>query len=301
MFRTFMTQKTALVVALVFSVAVGSVLLTGSVVAQDTPTVEEDEISVDGSTITISTAGSAAVSVTELPEESVVDDISGVGAETDEGILWSNIAGLPETVSFTLTPPAEYEDGDELTFVVGEDTVSLTVVSDDADDDVDESSPVQEDNVSVTGSTVTVDSEGLAALSVSDLPAGSEVADISAGGAETDEGVLWNDLSGLPDTVSFTLTPPADVDPGEEIVFDVGESTVALTVVESDLSDNVPDDLPDAVSDEQYLAVAGDDGLTQPGLTDAINEWFVSDDDTVDGIEFDQAELSALINYWFSQ
>lgn len=286
-----MAHKTVLLVVLALSLAVGSAILTAPVAAQEAPTIEEDEISVDGSTVTINTGGAASVSITNLPDGTTVSEISSGGAETDEGVLWSDLTGLPETVSFTLTPPAEYGPGDELTFDLGDDSVTLTVAGDE-----DDTTLVKEDEVSVSGSTITVESSDLASVSVTGLPSGSEVDAISDGGAETDEGILWSDLSGLPDTVSFTLTPPATADPGDEITFTVGDAEVTLTIVEN----NVPADLPSGVSDEQYLAVAGDDGLSQPALSAGVNEWFTGEDNTIDGVEFTQPELSALINYWFT-
>jgi hypothetical protein len=53
-------------------------------------------------------------------------------------------------------------------------------------------------------------------------------------------------------------------------------------------------------SEKQFNAVFGDDGdQTQDELSSAINTWFNSDNNTVNGVTLSQDDLSDLINYWF--
>ena len=52
---------------------------------------------------------------------------------------------------------------------------------------------------------------------------------------------------------------------------------------------------------QQFNAVFSDDGnQTQDELSDAINEWFNSEDNSVNNVTLSQDDLSDLINYWFN-
>ena len=250
-------------------VAVGAVF-AGPVAAQ---TVTTDEVDADGSTVTIETEGAASISVTNI--EGGVSNIQG-GSATDAGILFQSLGGLPDTVSFDLTPPA------------GQDTVSFDVDGETVELDVDtyDINLITEE-VDADGSTVTIETDGVASISVTNIE--GEVSSIEDGSA-TGEGILFSNLGGLPDTVSFDLTPPEGQD---TVRFDVDGETVELNVSTRIFEDRTFDR-------SQFTAVFGDDGdQTQDELSAAINEWFTSEDGTVNGVPLSQNELSDLINYWF--
>ena len=397
---------------MILSLAAIGATFASSAAAQ-TELVQEDEISVDGSTITVNTNGANSIAVEQLPAGASISDISDGGTyNSDEGsILWIDFgSGLPNQVTFTLTPSESTEAGGTVEFTVGEEPVSLDVVdtfefdfgielqqeatvtegSDTtittypnnladnsvsnavleltvdqngdgafADDEVvasrtvdfssneyrnisltysnvelapgeyeyqaqiskdgetatsyttgtltvseESSGPeeppetpsiVEENTVSVDGSTVTINTDGQNSIDVSGLPAGVEVSDVSDGGTYNEEegSILFvNFGSGLPDQVSFTLTP-SGFSAGETVEFTVGGTQVALQVTET----TVPDGLQDSVSGSQYSAVVGEDGdLNGRNLSAAINSW--SQTGSINGIEIGAPELSALINYW---
>lgn len=73
--------------------------------------------------------------------------------------------------------------------------------------------------------------------------------------------------------------------------------TVDITI-ESQQSGDLPTDLPDSVSGEQYTAWAGEDGeIGQQEAINGFNGWF--DDGEYKGEELGQQEALALFNYWF--
>jgi hypothetical protein len=60
------------------------------------------------------------------------------------------------------------------------------------------------------------------------------------------------------------------------------------------------DDQP--FNETQFNAVFGDDGTqTQNELSAAINQWFTSDSNSVNGVTLSQNDLSGIINYWFNK
>ena len=62
-------------------------------------------------------------------------------------------------------------------------------------------------------------------------------------------------------------------------------------------SSEVPADLEESVSSEQYEAVLnGDDGLNAGNIAGAVNEWSANSE--VNGVDIGAPELSELINYW---
>jgi hypothetical protein len=243
-----------------------------------TDSIITDEVSSDGSVITIETDGKSSISITNIEGE--ISDISTNGAETDEGILFSSLGGLPETVSFTLTPPG---GADTVNFDIDGETVELDVSNKNGD------SRVLTEEVSPGGSAVTIETNGGASISITNIE--GEVSDLSANGAETDEGVLFSSLGGLPETVSFRLVPPVGA---ETVSFDIDGETVQIAISTDRFSDR-------EFNNEQYTAVFGTDGdQTQNELSSAINEWFTSENNSVNGVTLSQDDMSDLINYWFN-
>ena len=112
---------------MVLSMVAAGAVFAGPAAAQ---TVSTDEVSADGSTVEIATEGTASISITNIEGE--VSEISTNGANTDEGILFNNLGGLPDTVSFVLTPP---EGQDTVSFDVGGETTTLDVVEGDTGSD----------------------------------------------------------------------------------------------------------------------------------------------------------------------
>jgi len=114
-------------------------LFTTSAVGQ-TNVVEEDTVFVDGSTVTINTGDSNAIAVNNLPDDAKISDVSSGGVYDDSQplIFYFNEAGLPDTVSFVLTPGDSYAAGDAINFTIDEGSesseIQLDVVERDHDD-----------------------------------------------------------------------------------------------------------------------------------------------------------------------
>jgi len=398
---------------MILSLAATGATFVGSAAAQ-TELVQEDEISVDGSTVTVNTNGANSIAVEQLPAGASISDISDGGTynSNERSILWIDFgSGLPNQVTFTLTPSESTEAGATVEFTVDDNPVSLDVVdtftfdfgielqqeatvsqgsdttistypdnlADNAvssavleltvdqngdgaftDNEVvasrtvdfssneyrnvtltysnvelasgkyeyqaqiskdgetatsyttgtltvseENSEPeeppetpsiVEENTVSVDGSTITINTDGQNSIDVSGLPAGVEVSDVSDSGTYNEEegSILFiNFGSGLPDQVTFTLTP-SGFNAGEPVKFTVGGTQVALQVTETTLPDGLKDD---SVSGSQYSAVVGEDGnLNSQDLSAAINSW--SQTGSINGVEIGSRQLSALINYW---
>lgn len=275
------------IVAVTLAALMVSALGAAPAAAQETPTVENDEIAIDGSEITIKTGGAASIAVSELPNGSEIAD-TGDFAETRDGLLASNLAtGLPETVSFTLVPPAD--SNGTISFVVDGSTVELQVVNRTA-------TPVVETGeITAGGAEIVINASGAGSVAVTELPAGSEVTDTGEF-ARTDSGLLASNLStGLSDSISFTLTPPEGSVNGS-IEFIVGGEQVTVMVVA------VPSDVPDGVNDKQYTAVyENNERPNTLEISQKVNEWFSTNDNTIDGTEFGTQEISKMISYWYSQ
>lgn len=269
-----------LIFAVLFTIGIG--VGTGGFVSAQQSTaanVVTEEITTDGSKVAIETNGTASISITNIEGE--VSNLSADGAETDGGILFSSIGGLPETVSFELTPSTGV---DTVAFDVDGETIELDVTGDTGD------SRVITEEVSAGGSTVTIETDGVASISITNIE--GEVSDIAVDGVQTDEGILFSSLGGLPETANFTLTPPVDAD---TVSFDIDGKTAELDVSTDRFSDK-------EFNNEQYTAVFGSDGdQTQNELSSATNEWFNSQDGSVNGVSMSQDDLSGLINYWFNK
>ena len=117
-------------VVLTLSLVAAGVTFVAPAAAQEDP-VQEDDVSVDGSTVTITTSGANSISVSNLPSNATVSNISDGGSYDDEegSILYADFgSGLPDTVSFRLTPPESAAVGDTVQFTVDGEPVSLNVV-----------------------------------------------------------------------------------------------------------------------------------------------------------------------------
>jgi hypothetical protein len=106
---------------------------------------------------------------------------------------------------------------------------------------------------------------------------------------------------------SFEYTPSAEYAGTDSFEYRVtdgngGQNSATVTIEIQESNSRIPSDFPDSITNEQYSAVAGDDGeLSQLELSNSINEWFTSNQNTINGVEFSQTELSQLINYWYQQ
>lgn len=261
----------SLSVLVTLSLVAAGIAFAGPAAAQ---TVTTEEVAPDGSTVEIETEGAASISITNI--EGNVSNIEG-GSKTDSGILFSNLGGLPETVSFDLSPPS---GADTVSFDLGGDPVELNVSSYDIN--------VITTEVATDGSTVTVETDGAASISVTNIEGEVSIVEY---GSKTDSGLLFNNLGGLPETVSFVLTPPEGRD---TVSFDVAGETIELNVTENNFED-------EAFDSTQHSAVFGNDGdQSQDEISSGVNEWFTSEDNSVNGVQMSQDEISDLVNYWFN-
>jgi hypothetical protein len=87
--------------------------------------------------------------------------------------------------------------------------------------------------------------------------------------------------------------------------YDTNGRNNALTVTVPTSLSTPPDNLKRfedrTFNEREYNAVFGDDGTqTQAELSSAINEWFTSESNSVNGVTLSQDDMSDLINYWFN-
>jgi plastocyanin len=152
--------------------------------------------------------------------------------------------------------------------------------------------------VALSGSTITIDTGGSAAVGVDDLPDDVSVSEISDGGGQppsNQDGIVWQSAAGLPSTVSFTLTPGSNYAAGDTITFTAAGTERTLTVVES----STPAEIADTVSNKQYNAWAGSDSkIDQQEAINGFNGWF--NKGSHNGESLDQQEALDLFNYWFN-
>lgn len=163
--------------------------------------------------------------------------------------------------------------------------------------------PTDEENPSITveeGVRYRIKNDGLDAHPIAFERADGTVllSQDGEGSYEADASVEWVDDG---DTVEFTLTDSL-----------ASELSTYVCTVHDSMAGSIgvdptggPDDInfdEKGFSEEQFNAVFDTDGeQTQTDLSNSINEWFMSDDNTVDGVEIDQTELSELINHWFTE
>lgn len=150
--------------SVLLALAMMGTFLTAPAVAQ-TDVVKEEEVAVEGSTITITTEGANAVAVEDLPENVTITSVSDAGIYNKErrSILYTNLNdGLPDTVTFTMDPDDEvYTTDSTISFSVRDNSVTLAVVSqsdtgddgsDNRDDSAEKDNQATEDNQEEAGS-----------------------------------------------------------------------------------------------------------------------------------------------------
>lgn len=123
----------------------------------------------------------------------------------------------------------------------------------------------------------------------------------TTGSFENNSHVNWVDNG---DELVFTLTETLSAEMNS-YVCTVHTSSMEGAIESSDsdtpkLGDDINFD-DRAFDQDQLNAVFSSDEYSQNDLSGAINEWFTSDDNTVNGVSVSQNELSALINFWFNQ
>jgi len=295
MIRSRSTSRLSVAVVVV-SVLIAGAAFGGSASAQSA-SVQEDSVYLSGSTVTINTGGVGSIGVDQLPRDNVsisnISDGGSISSSNPDGIVWVSSSGLPNTVSFTLTPGSSYEAGDTISFTVDGNEVSLTV---------EERGNDSTREVALSGSTITVETGGVAAFGVDNLPIDRvSISNVSSDGGTpgpNPDGIVWNSLTGLPDTVSFTLTPDSSYEAGDTINFTADGTQITLEVVEV----STPTEISDEVSNEQYKTVSGDDGeVSQSEMISSFNDWFQSDDGSISGVPFEQQDTTRLFNYWFNK
>jgi hypothetical protein len=283
------------VFAVVLLVIGGGAAFAAPAAAQSS-TVQEDSVQLGGSTVTINTGGAGAIGVDDLPSDVSVSSISdggAAGSSNPDGIAWSSASGLPDTVSFTLTPSNNYEAGDTISFTVDGISISLTIQAQGSDSTRE---------VALSGSTISVETGGAGAFGVDNLPVDRvDISNVSDGGGipgPNPDGLAWSSAVGLPDTVSFKLTPGSSYEAGDTITFTADGTQITLEVVEV----STPAEISDEVSSEQYKTVAGNDGeVTQSEMISSFNDWFNSEDGSIGDTEFKQRDTTQLFNYWFNK
>lgn len=217
--------------------------------------IDVSNISIDGSTVAINLAdGAAAAAVGSVPDDAEVSDVSGAGQpQPDGGVVWNGPSG--DTVSFTLTPTGNQEIGDTITFNVFNGSAETTVTVGIVDEISNSVPPINENNVSTVGSTITINlADDAASAAVSSLPENADVSNVGAGQIQPDGGVVWNDPSG--DTVNFTLTPSADQEVGDTITFSVFDGTETTSASVEIIPPEVPNDFPG--SENAFRAIDSD-------------------------------------------
>lgn len=283
------TRTTAVI--LIAAIAIlGTVSVVGTVTAQETEgAIQESGVTLGGSTITINLADDvSAAAVQGLPDGASVSNLSGVGTPQPGGAIWNNPSG--ETVSFVLTPPENVSVGDSITFDVydGRTTTTVTV------NIVQQSSPLQEETVSLSGSGVTINaSKDAESVAVQGLPDGASVDELSDGGQPQPGGAIWTSPQG--DTVNFTLTPPSSVGVGETVTFDVfdGDTT---TTVSLDVTKGVPTPESFPTDNAQFRTLAGENGDIGPiSIAQAISKNAATG--SVDGVEFTPIDFARIITW----
>ncbi|QAY18930.1 surface glycoprotein [Halorubrum ezzemoulense] len=109
--------------------------------------------------------------------------------------------------------------------------------------------------------------------------------------------------AGETSAVSFTVTVPdvadGDYQHGIDTGIDSERATLTVTADDGGNSSEVPTDWE--LSEDQYFAIY--ENGEQPGTQDIsalVNEWFNSEDNTINGTEFGTQDISDAVNYWFN-
>jgi hypothetical protein len=142
-----------------------------------------------------------------------------------------------------------------------------------------------------TGVRYTISNEGwsIHPLAFRDESGSILLSQRSEGEFENDGDVNWSDSGS---TLSFTLT--------DELANEISSyiCTIHGSMQGIVATDDRIDFADEAFSEEQYNAVFPENE-SQTELSSAINEWFNSPTNEVNGVEIEQTSLSELINFWF--
>jgi hypothetical protein len=186
--------------------------------------------------------------------------------------------------------------------IENKNTVEGPVGNTDEDNSNDDSKSDSTREVALSGSTISVETGGAGAFGVDNLPVDRvDISNVSDGGGipgPNPDGLAWSSAVGLPDTVSFKLTPGSSYEAGDTITFTADGTQITLEIVEV----STPAEISDEVSSEQYKTVAGNDGeVTQSEMISSFNDWFNSEDGSIGDTEFKQRDTTQLFNYWFNK
>lgn len=157
------------------------------------------------------------------------------------------------------------------------------------------SGPVVEDNLQLSGSTVTIEHGGASAVGVSGIPdAYYPAEDIGTGALQqSDNGIIWQGPSGS--SVTFTLTPPPTATAGDTVSFEVkvgGQDPQPVTLAVTDVS--APSDFPSEAA--KFQAIAGEDGSIDTfDLIDAIEG--ASENGRYNGVEIGTFDFVDIIDW----
>ena len=233
-------------------------------------------------------------------ETRTFEQLASTTTSSSGAFLFTGTDGVRTGVDYRLEANYVSKDGTERTSSVeltevsgGTNTADIVIVD---TDDPHESDIVLENTVSITGSKVTIETNGGDVMTVRELPSDVEISDISGDGSYYNGSILYGLTSSeLPETVSFRMNPDDSAYTGSDTVdFVVDESPVSLDVVGQS---EMPAELSGEITAEQYTAVLdGDDELTAGGISSAVNQWATTG--TVNGVDIGAGELSALVNYW---
>ena len=151
---------------------------------------------------------------------------------------------------------------------------------------------VEENEVAIDGSTITINHGGASAVAIDGLnPSDTTVDELSGNGQSQPSGAIWNGPSG--DTVSFTLTPPDSASVGDTIEFDVTTDTTETVSVE--IVEEPAVEAPTGVSQDVAEAVADDNGEFSPAsIALAISS--AAENGRVDGVEVGPADFALIIS-----
>lgn len=261
--------------------------------------VENTEVSIDGSTVTVNnSAGVQSFAITGIPsnvgvsntEPGVYDDSAG------EILVGGPASPAPESYQFTIDPDAStYSFGETVNITVDSQPVSFTVVG----------PTIASSEVDIDGSTIEIDnSVGATSYSITNLPNDIEISNTGDGVYDANAGeILVGGAAGTAsDSYQFTLNPDNNAyEVGENVNFTVAGVETSVEVTQTTVPASFGEEYRD-VSPESYSAVVdGEDALGAGNLAGAIQSWAGDDGSaqgSIGGTNVGAGELSAMINYW---
>ena len=261
-----------------------------------------EDVQIAGNVVNDKSVGlpNAEVVLFAKQETGTFEQLASTTTSSSGAFLFTGTDGVRTGVDYRLEANYVSKDGTERTSSVeltevsgGTNTADIVIVD---TDDPHESDIVLENTVSITGSKVTIETNGGDVMTVRELPSDVEISDISGDGSYYNGSILYGLTSSeLPETVSFRMNPDDSAYTGSDTVdFVVDESPVSLDVVGQS---EMPAELSGEITAEQYTAVLdGDDELTAGGISRAVNQWATTG--TVNGVDIGAGDLSALVNYW---